>query len=987
MKRFTLFLLVFSVLLSSLGIMPVSADKKEFPFTDIVQTQQSGYLNVKALWEKGIIEGKTDTLFAPNDHITREEAAKIITLAAQMTPSSNKGTFIDAVSGSWYEQHVETINESGLMKGIGNGQFGTGKNITRQDVAVILVRMAEYLDIEIQNIGQFQIADIADVSDYAKESVQKLVNFNVIDLVSNRFNPKDAITRIDFCIWLDRLLISDVKAYDDYIQDWMPEEKDATEYDFSVKAMEDFENGVQTLGDYIARHGVNPATEHIVKGVGVDGSNCIVLEGESDGYAAVELYMYDVEPTTNYFMSWDMKTEGLGDCYARVNMEWYSPSGTQIYGNFVRDADTYGDTDWKHYDGTNQSPTPDMSTGYLRIVFSIRGQTTGKLYVDNLKLYTVIFEPVTSYLKKPAYKGLITDPNGESDIQLTTYIHGLGSTYDPKKCELITTLSDMEGNVISESKITEPTEEMELSFSSKDLDIGDYVLSTKLMDIETGREIGVNNYAIRKREPDFESIYRFDEYGRLLKNGEPYFPMGVYARNTAPEAVEDFKDSPIDFVIENSVGRYWTSKEVMEKLAEYGVESMMSMESVYKNALRAQWQNPDVTTYASEREITKRLVEDLNLVEHPAHMGYQTNNEGGAGEWAPRLKWHQKIFDDIDFDHLTYGVGAGNRKAAIDYAGAQDVYAPDPYPIEGLETDKIEIVYEIIKGFYETSYNRPVWSVLQISDLGPAMGGSYSHRKRGPNEEELRNMAWQAVCAGAQSIIWYAHFHLDEKTYPKLSRPKSETMPEYYGVTEEIVEFEDVLLSVEDAPDVYPKAQNPEYFAHLVRRYDGKTYIFLVNMSKKPQSVSVKLKDAKSVFGVYANKEYTVEENGYVDVNLAKLGVEILVVEQDEQLSPDCTLDNMNFTNGEKSYFVAKGDNAILDDDLLNNTNTLFLPACAKEIHYDVATHKDAKIFINDKEVSRKGILAVEGLDKFVVTVVSEDGNHKSNTIYNIVVR
>lgn len=140
MKRFTLLLLVFSMLLSSFGIMPAFAEEKgkvEFPFTDIAQIHGSGYMNVKALWEKGIVEGKTDTLFAPNDPLTREEAAKIIALAAKLPASANRGTFTDVVSGSWYEENVETVNDSGLMKGIGNNQFGVGKNITRQDVTVM----------------------------------------------------------------------------------------------------------------------------------------------------------------------------------------------------------------------------------------------------------------------------------------------------------------------------------------------------------------------------------------------------------------------------------------------------------------------------------------------------------------------------------------------------------------------------------------------------------------------------------------------------------------------------------------------------------------------------------------------------------------------------------------------------------------------------------------------------------------------------------
>jgi len=545
MKRFILFLVIISMLFSSLGIMPAMADESErtkFPFTDIAMTKESGYLNVKALWQKGIIDGKTDTLFAPKDPITREEAAKIMSLTASLPDSSNSNTFSDVVSGAWYEKNVEAVNESGLMKGIGNGEFGTGKNITRQDVAVMLVRLADYMNIKIESITPYDIADAADISDYAKDAVKKLVEFNAIDLTNSRFYPKDAITRIDFCMWLDRLLISDVNAYDDYIQDWIPVDKDISEYDNESVAFEDFDGGIHTLGDYEARHGGNPATDYLVKDAGVDGSGALVLEGDGDDYSSFELYLYDYDPSTNYIMSWDMKTEGLGDCYARVNLEWVTTSGVALGGSYIKTADTYGDTDWKTYQGSTTSPSPDKPPAYLRIVISIRGKTDGKVYIDNLDLYRIVFEPVKSYLKKPAYKGLITDPAGESDIHLTTYIEGLGASYDPAKCELITSIEDMEGKVIAESKTKEPTKEMDVTFSSKGLAIGDYILSTKLMDIETGRQIGYNGYVIRKREPDFKSTYSFDEYGRMLRNGEPWFAIGVYARNTHPDAVEDFKD-------------------------------------------------------------------------------------------------------------------------------------------------------------------------------------------------------------------------------------------------------------------------------------------------------------------------------------------------------------------------------------------------------------------------------------------------------------
>lgn len=975
MKKFITLLLVFTMLISVFTMVPVSAKDSGFPFTDVPPKYNTGYQCVKSLWEQGIVSGKTETLFKPDDPLTREEAAKIITLAAKLTPSDKKGTFSDAEPGAWYEPYLETVCEAGLMQGIGDGKFGIGDNITREDAAVLSLRMAEYLGIEIEFITQLDIADITTAAPYAQEAIKTLAAMEVADLTDEKFDPKTPITRMSFCQFVDRLLISDVRAYDDYLQDWMPKEKTIEEYGNEVIAFDDFESDTRALEGYNSLWPSSaPAQEHIVKGEGVDGSKA--LEIKANEHSNIAFYLYDFEPGVTYYVSYDMKTDGLGSAgYGRFCYE-FRHGTVDIQAGYHKNGMVYGTTDWRHQEYSFPAPSPDKPVDYCRLIFRLDNpQSGGKAFIDNFKIYKVVYNPVNTYLRRPAFKGIITDPNGENDIQLTSYITGLGSPYEPEKHELVTTLSDMEGNVVKESRITNPTEEMDITFSSKDLAVGDYTIDIRFLSKETGEEVGVTHHLIRKREPDFTTRFGIDYYGRLLKNGEPWLPMGAYARIVNPSDLLDFKDGPIDFIIENSTSRYWANQYILDEFVKYGMYSMKNEEMLYKNAHRREYQTADITTQASERPVVERHLKSLGLINHPGHIGYEINNEFGHGLFIDRLAWHQEIYSDLDINSLNFGCGSGTETAAIDLSRSHDVFGPDPYPITGDETDEIWTVYEQLKPFADYCFNRPAWSVLQISDLGPTMKGGYSYRKRGPNETELRNMAWQAICAGCQNITWYAHFHLDEKMFPDISRPKAETMPEYFGVTNEVLEFKDAILSVEDAPDVYAKPSIPDRFAHIVKRYDGKTYIFMVNMDKKAQNVSFKLNDVNSVFGAYSNEEYEVGSKGILNISLEGLGVEVLVVDQPEQASPDCKIANMSIYDANNSYYITKTADG----------NTVYLPEGVNEIFYAAETHPDVKMTIDGAAAELRGKISVAGKDKIEVTVVSEDGVHKNKTIYNIV--
>ena len=161
--------------------------------------------SIMRLKKAGIIHGVDNEHFNPNGYVTREEFAKMIALAFNV--SGEKKSFTDVADNAWYAPYVSVLAGAGILRGIGGGLFGVGQNLTRQDAAVILERAAKYAgytfkyDVSALHIFQDEIAD------YAVESVQKLYQIGVINGISeSEFGGYDDLTRAQAAKLIDGLM-------------------------------------------------------------------------------------------------------------------------------------------------------------------------------------------------------------------------------------------------------------------------------------------------------------------------------------------------------------------------------------------------------------------------------------------------------------------------------------------------------------------------------------------------------------------------------------------------------------------------------------------------------------------------------------------------------------------------------------------------------------------------------------------------------------
>lgn len=149
---------------------------------------------IKTLYEKKIISGYEDNSFKPNNTITREEFVVIILNALGISANHNiEAEYTDVVSGAWYEGYIVAATKEGLVSGVGDGKFGVGQNISRQDATVILSRCIENV-VDIREYSGF--LDDEKISPYAKGAVVDMYCKGIVNgMGNNMFNPTDNLTR------------------------------------------------------------------------------------------------------------------------------------------------------------------------------------------------------------------------------------------------------------------------------------------------------------------------------------------------------------------------------------------------------------------------------------------------------------------------------------------------------------------------------------------------------------------------------------------------------------------------------------------------------------------------------------------------------------------------------------------------------------------------------------------------------------------------
>ncbi len=170
----------------------VSAAQQPSGFTDV--PVDAWYAEAVAYCqENGVMNGTTDTTFAPEETLTRAMLATVLYRMNDSPVLSGPPDFNDVKTGSWYSDAVSWAAKNGVISGYGNGVFGVNDPTTREQAVAILWRYAG----SPSETAESEFSDAAAVSNWAQAAVRWASANGMTDgmAADSRFNPKANIKR------------------------------------------------------------------------------------------------------------------------------------------------------------------------------------------------------------------------------------------------------------------------------------------------------------------------------------------------------------------------------------------------------------------------------------------------------------------------------------------------------------------------------------------------------------------------------------------------------------------------------------------------------------------------------------------------------------------------------------------------------------------------------------------------------------------------
>lgn len=162
---------------------------------------------VNYCFENGIVKGMSPTEFQPETPVTRGMFVTILGRFSGVEDDLTATTvFTDVPAGKYYSAHVKWAFEAGVVNGVSPTTFVPDKNISRQDMCVMIRRYCNYMGIELtETVEAPTFTDEKDIASYAKESITNMLRAGLVNGMGTKFNPKGTSTRAQAATILMRL--------------------------------------------------------------------------------------------------------------------------------------------------------------------------------------------------------------------------------------------------------------------------------------------------------------------------------------------------------------------------------------------------------------------------------------------------------------------------------------------------------------------------------------------------------------------------------------------------------------------------------------------------------------------------------------------------------------------------------------------------------------------------------------------------------------
>ena len=185
-----------------------SSDK----FSDLDKTKWY-HEDIDYVIENNIMLGTSDTVFAPEENLTRGMLVTIL-YRSEGEPATNRSIpFADVDMGAYYANAVVWAQQNGIVKGISETEYAPDMNVTREQLATIMLRYAQFKGMDAVTAEEkLGFNDTSDISDWAVAAMNWGVGRDYIfGRTEGVIAPKVAATRAEIAAFIHRYIVNNEK--------------------------------------------------------------------------------------------------------------------------------------------------------------------------------------------------------------------------------------------------------------------------------------------------------------------------------------------------------------------------------------------------------------------------------------------------------------------------------------------------------------------------------------------------------------------------------------------------------------------------------------------------------------------------------------------------------------------------------------------------------------------------------------------------------
>ena len=527
---------------------------------------------------------------------------------------------------------------------------------------------------------------------------------------------------------------------------------------------------------------------------GTDGTFGAVFENDDPKYYGGVSQRVSVTPGRRYSFGALVKTEKLNG-KALMCLEWYGPDGKYVGGTYAPGVS--GTADWTALKGMSKA----IPTNAVRVVLQAYcdHETVGKAVFDDVWLREVEL-PLVDGLYSSRYRNAAADGRVAFKAALNL----------PKGAEATAVGSFAFVDLENPKAVRHLPAKIADGAASVECAVADFALGENRVEFTLsnvpGRKPEKMSIAFTRLTAERERALkvRFDEYGRTIVDGRPFFPLGMYWSAVDKSKLDVYKEGPFNCLMPYHA----PNRAQMDLCAERGLKVIYNV----------------VGRDLADGSAIRRFRE------HPALLVWYLNDERPIS-LRKELTEARRYAEAYDPDHPGW-IAIWQHAEVRDYLPTFDVVGTDPYPLYrwpiGMVTEWTRDTRKGLMGL------KPMWQVPQVFDKGAYPSNlKMPEICRPPTLGDMRNMAWQCLAGGAKGLVFYSFFDLFamDKTTPFESR-----WGEVKRMAEEIRGYVPYFLSTEIAPAV---AVDDDRAVAAAWRLDGRDLVVAVNTTRENLCVNV----------------------------------------------------------------------------------------------------------------------------------------------------